>query len=324
MDVTRRRFLEYCGLSAAALGLNVFDLGLLRNALANPLAPSVIWLKGSSCDGDSISLLNRISDTAPHNVAEVLIDHINLIYHTNLMTFAGEPSGAVLRQAYESGNYVLVIEGGIPTVAGGHACVIYSFNGEEVTMEQAVQQMASKAIAVVCVGTCACFGGIPAAGSNPTRVVGVRDLTGRPTINISGCPANPDWIVWAVVQLLIGAPVTLDADGRPVALYGTNLAGAAAPESIHDKCPRNLHVNPAAPFAATSFTDCDGRCLQDLGCRGPATKSRCDGCWNTIASDPTSPPSERFRNWCIGVNSPCSGCVEKTFPGPQSFFEPYS
>ncbi len=323
MMVSRRSFLEYCGLSAAFLGIGS-KLGLLGEALAAPTAPSVIWLHGSSCTGCSVSFLNRIAATGPATVADVLTGAVNLVYHATLMTPAGDRAVAELKRVYDSGNYILVLEGGVPTAFQGGPCVVYSLNGKETTYMQAVQEMSARARVVVCVGTCASFGGIPASGGNPTGVVSVRQLTGLPTINISGCPANPDWVVWALVQLLTGTPVDLDADGRPTALYAKRLSGAAAPALVHDKCPRNNSVNPAAPSEATSFTGCDGRCLIQLGCRGPYTKARCDGCWNVLATDPADPPADLWRsNWCIGVNAPCHGCVEKTFPGPQSFFEPY-
>ncbi len=323
MIVSRRSFLEYCGLSAAFLGIGS-KLGLLQEALAAPTAPAVIWLHGSSCTGCSVSFLNRIAATAPATVADVLTGAVNLVYHATLMTPAGDAAVSELKRVYDTGNYVLVLEGGVPTAFKGGPCVVFSLNGQETTYMQAVQEMSARALALVCVGTCASFGGIPASGDNPTGVVSVRALTGRPTINISGCPANPDWVVWAIVQLLTNTPVDLDADGRPTALYAKRLSGAAAPALIHDKCPRNNLVNPGAPAEATSVTFCDGRCLIQLGCRGPYTKARCDGCWNILATDPNPTPNERWkRNWCIGVNAPCHGCVEKTFPGPQSFFEPY-
>lgn len=300
MDITRRTFLRYCTISAAALGIDPLKLGLLREALANPGGPSVIWLKGSACDGCSISLLNRISDTAPLTAVNVLTDHINLIYHTNLMTFAGEPAAAALRQAYEAGGYVLVVEGGIPTAFDGHACMAYSYLGEDATMMDTVNRFGRRAAAVLSVGTCAAWGGIPASGSNPTQVVGVADLIGRPTINIAGCPAHPDWIVWAIVQLLIGAPMPLDTSGRPVALYRSH-------GRIHERCPRRDSPE------AHSFGQ-DGICLENLGCRGKETRAMCTDRWNG---------KEGQGHWCIGVNAPCHGCVEPTFPGPESFYEEY-
>ena len=128
MDITRRRFLQYCGLSAAAIGLDFMDLGLLRRALANPAGPAVIWLHGSSCTGCSVSLLNRISDLPgePPTVKEVLTDAINLVFHATLMSAAGDSAVSELKRVYEQGGYILVCEGGVPTAFNGAACIVYS------------------------------------------------------------------------------------------------------------------------------------------------------------------------------------------------------
>jgi Ni,Fe-hydrogenase I small subunit len=53
--ITRRAFLRFCTGAAAGLGLTAEDLLGLREALANPLGPSVIWLQGSGCSGCTIS-----------------------------------------------------------------------------------------------------------------------------------------------------------------------------------------------------------------------------------------------------------------------------
>jgi hydrogenase small subunit len=309
MQLSRRAFLKYCGAGAATIGLSTSDLGLLHAALASTGAPEVIWIKGSSCDGCSISLLNRIAESAPATVADVLLNNINLTFHTNLMTFAGESAVAVMEQAYAKGNYILVVEGGIPTAFGGHACISYSYKGQEVTFQECVLKYAERASHIICAGTCAAWGGIPASGTNPTQVVGVKALTGRTTVNISGCPANPDWVVWAIVQLILGHSIDLDIDNRPVALYAADLNGDPAPASIHDKCPRNGNDE------ATAFGNIGDKCLVRLGCRGPDTKARCRDCWNGIAGQ---------GHWCIGVNAPCHGCTERTFPGPEPFYDQYS
>lgn len=313
MNVSRRSFLRYCGASAAALGLTPGDFGLLQKALANPNGPRVVWLHGSSCTGCSVSLLNYISESAPHDIGEVLTGAIDLVFHPTIMALAGDPAVAVLERVYREGGFVLVLEGGVPTAFDGNACIAYTFNGEEISFMRAVTDLSARAAAIVCVGTCASFGGIPASNMNPTRVVSVSELTGRSTINISGCPANPNWVVWAIVQLILGNPVELDADGRPVALYNVDLAGAPCPSLIHEKCPRNIDVNPLALPEATEYGQQD-RCLINLGCRGPSTKARCERCWNGVPGQ---------GRWCIGVNAPCHGCTERTFPGMQSFYQPY-
>ncbi|VGO22619.1 hydrogenase small subunit [Pontiella sulfatireligans] len=320
MNLSRRRFIEYCGVVAGAIGLTPGDLAGLNEALANPNAPEVIWMHGSSCTGCSVSLLNRISNAVgePPTVVEVLTGAINLTHHQTLMSFAGESCGAVLEHAAKKGNYILVVEGGVPTAFNGHCCIAYSYKGQEVTFADAVAEMAQHAIAVVCVGTCSSFGGIPGAGSNPSGVVSVAAHTGASTINISGCPSNPDWVVWAIVQLLTGATVVLDNDSRPVALYqqtgtgGGGGGGSTVWEKIHQSCPRKTAYNTGNK--AADFDETVGKCLVDLGCRGQWTNAKCDSCWNGIAEE---------ANWCIGVNSPCIGCVEPDFPGTQSFFKPY-
>ena len=321
MSITRRSFFRYCSVSAAALGLNSTKLGLVQEALANPAAPSVIWLIGSACTGCSVSFLNRISDKAgePADVADVVASAINLVFHPTLMAASGEMAVAALKRTVEQGNFILVLEGAVATKFQGRPCVVWNYQGEEMTFGQAVQQLMPKALATVCVGTCASFGGIPASGSNPSGCMGVKQFSGRSTINISGCPANPDWVVWAIVQLLTGTPVPLDEDGRPTALYSTGHTGAPEVPFIHNKCPRNPGITGLP--AATSFGQ-NGRCLRDLGCRGPNTKSRCEASWNGIGGHVAGQPHP--GHWCIGVNANCHGCVEKTFPGPESFFEYYN
>jgi hydrogenase small subunit len=204
MGITRRDFLKYCGASAAVIGLSSLDLRLLEKALASPTAPTVIWLQGSSCTGCSISFIDRISSSAPYTTKEVLTDAVNLTFHPTLMATAGESAVANAKKAYDAGNYILVVEGGVPTLFDGHTCVVWSFGGQEVTMKEAVQQYASKAAAIICVGSCASFGGMSAAPPNVTAVQSVKTATGKSPICVAGCPPHPDWMVYVVAKLLGG------------------------------------------------------------------------------------------------------------------------
>ena len=295
MNVSRRDFLKFCGISAAAVGLTTSELGLLEKALASPTGPSVIWLQGSGCTGCSESFLNRISTEGPQTAANVLVDAINLVYHPNLMALAGQDAVAQAEAAYQKGGYLLAVEGGIPTAFGGRACYAWTYNENEVTFEQAVRTLAAKAAGILCIGTCAAWGGIPAAPPNPTGVMGVKELTGKDTINIPGCPTHPDWIVWAVVQLLVGKPIALDSFGRPTQFFS---------KTVHDLCPRN------GGTMATKI-GVDKTCLMDLGCRGPMTMSNC--------------PQQKWNNrvnWCVDANAPCIGCTEPGFPGTDPFYAP--
>lgn len=292
MEISRRDFFRYCSTSAAALGLSALDLGLLEKALAGPDASSVIWLQGSGCYGCSMSFLNRVSTTAPMNAADALKNSVKLVYHPALMGAAGEAAVAAAKKA-ATNPYVLVVEGGIPTAFDGAACWAWTWSGKDVTFQEAVKEFADRAAAIISVGTCAAFGGIPAAAPNPTEVKDVRTVTGKSTINVSGCPPHPDWIVWTLAECLINKAIPVDSLGRPKEFYGRR---------VHSQCPRE-DEGKARTFGA------DGQCLERLGCRGPETRANCPKqLWNG------------GTNFCIEANAPCLGCTEPTFPGAEPFY----
>jgi hydrogenase small subunit len=293
MQITRRSFLQYCTAASATLGISAAELFSVNRALANPAAPSVIWVQGSGCTGCSISFLNYISDTAPQTAADVLISSINLLYHPNLSAAAGSTVSEVINKALATGNFILIVEGGVPTAFGGHACSPWSSNGREVTFLEAVTSLAGKASKIICVGNCASFGGVSASGLNPTGVKSVSGATGKNTINIAGCPPHPNWIVWAVVQLLQGKSIAVDSYKRPTYLYS---------RKVHDQCPLR-ETDEIGTFGVS------GRCLKALGCRGPEVAAPCAVTkWNNGV------------NWCVGAGAPCIGCTSASFPGSAALY----
>ncbi|HKI50254.1 MAG TPA: iron hydrogenase, partial [Desulfobacteria bacterium] len=200
--VNRRDFLKYCIGSAAALGLNLSVLGKLEKALAAGGGPPIIWLNGANCTGCTVSLANLFSNSdGTSNVADLLINTINLAFHPNLMGAAGDLAVTELRNATQGG-FVLAVDGGVPTAYGGRTCMLWTENGREVTALEAIQELAPKAAAVLAIGTCASFGGMPGGDPNPTGVRSVSQISGVSTINIPGCPSHPDWVVGTIAQLL--------------------------------------------------------------------------------------------------------------------------
>ena len=329
--MSRREFLKLAAAAGAAATVN---LTVLEKALAGNGDPRVIWLQGQSCTGCSVSLLNSVNLMT---VDELLIDTINLEYHSTLIAAAGDlafsratglhPSLTEL-SAFGSewlqmgsdldfdldGNgvvnfidfaklaaqgYVLVVEGSIPLGAAGRFC----HAGGEMTMLEAFDRFSEKATHIIAIGTCAAYGGISGANPNPTGAVGVQetlDYLGRskPTVNIPGCPAHPDWFVGTVAALLAGETPELDMDGRPVAYFG-NL--------VHPNCP--LRLRPKASKLGQTG------CLLDLGCKGKQTCADCpQRKWNS------SGPGQSGVNWCIGAGNPCLGCTEPGFPDSMTPF----
>ena len=292
MNISRRSFLKYCGTASAALGLSAMDLIRLEKVFANPKGPTVLWLQGCGCTGCSISFLNRVSTAAPATAADLLINSINLAYHPNLMSLAGDSAVAMIKDAQAMGKYILAVEGGVPAAFNGFACTAWSDSTGEVTFQQAINDLAARASSILCIGTCASWGGIPAAPPNPAMIKSVKAATGKNTINIAGCPPHPDWIVWSISQLLLGKRMPLDKFGRPRSLYN---------KKVHDRCPREDN-DEAQTYGM------DKLCLEELGCRGHSAKCNAPrDLWNNKAS------------WCCDANALCIGCTEPEFPGSMAF-----
>lgn len=224
--LTRRSFLELSAKLCAVMGLGAGAIPRLAEAaeeLSSGNAP-VLWLQGQSCSGCSVSLL----DAEAISPVQLLTRYINLSFHQTLSATTGEQAVETVNKIISAGGYILIVEGAVP--AGmPKAC---TFGGEPFG-EQLVRA-AKAAKAVIAIGSCAAFGGIPGAENNPTGAVCVQrylkdqQIT-TPIILTPGCPCHPDWLLGTVTHVLkLGIP-PLDALGRPKAFYG---------RLIHDQCQR--------------------------------------------------------------------------------------
>ena len=268
----------------------------------------VVYLQTAGCSGCAVTTLNAASPT----IKNVLIDqiapgvHINLRFHPVIMAAAGEMAIQALEDtaAQKKGEYVLVVDGAIPTDPDAVYGAVGERNGEPVTMLQRVTELAQDSLAVIAIGTCASFGGISAASPNPTSCKSVKDALdaqgiSKPLINIPGCPPHPDWFIGTVASVILnGLPGADDLDDflRPKAFYG---------KLIHENCPRRAYFDEAK--FAKKFGD-EG-CLYELGCKGPITYADCPlRKWNS------------GTNWVIGAGAPCNGCTQPEFPDQSSPF----
>ncbi len=261
-----------------------------------------VWIAGAACSGCSVSLLNAINPS----IQNVLIDpvlpgkHVSLRFHATVMAGQGEPVLKVLKDtaSQKPGKYILMVEGAVPTAENGLYCTLGEIDGKEVTMKDMMAELAVDAFAVMAMGTCSSYGGIPSGAPNPTGAVSVMEFfknegISTPLINIPGCPPHPDWMVGTIAHVLLnGLPLADDLDEklRPRTFFN-NL--------IHDNCPRRAYFD-AGQFARHTS---EPGCLYEIGCKGPYSYADC--------------PSRHWNNgvnWCIGSGAQCIGCVEPDFP----------
>ena len=233
-----------------------------------------------------------VADGASRRSTTLILDLISLDYHETLFAAAGHQADAALKQAMRTnaGKYVCVVEGAIPTRDHGRLLHDRRPNGD-----RHLTDVASHAGAVIAIGSCASWGGVPSAAPNPTGAVGAHEvLKGKTVVNIPGCPANPYNLLGTVLQYATyGTLPALDSQRRPKFAYG---------HTIHEHCPRRAHFD-AGRFAET-FGDeghRKGYCLYKLGCKGPVTHANCS--------------VQHFGDvdgaWPIGLGHPCFGCTEQ-------------
>jgi hydrogenase small subunit len=296
--ISRRGFLKFCAATASLLALPPGMAHAIAAALEKARRPSVIWLSFQECTGCTESLTR--SDAA--SIEDLIFNTISLDYHHTLQAASGTGAEDARKSAMKEnwGKYLLVVDGSIPTGNSGYSTIAGISNVDM------LKEVAAGAAAIVAVGTCASFGGIPHASPNPTGAVSVTDLiTDKPIINVSGCPPIPVVITGVLTHFLTFGIPELDELHRPMAFYG---------KSIHDRCYRRPFYDRG--LFAESFDDegaKKGWCLYKLGCKGPTTYNACATTkWNEGTSFP------------IQSGHPCLGCSQPDFWDAGGFYHALS
>ncbi|MEW5763490.1 MAG: hydrogenase small subunit [Acidobacteriota bacterium] len=286
--VQRRDFLKTCTLAAASVGLPAWTAKVWAENAAKGLKPSVIWLHFQECTGCTESLLR----TSHPKVAELILDLVSLDYCETLLAAAGYQAEEALHAAMEqnAGKYICVIEGSIPVKENGIYCKIGGRTALDI-----VNDVASKAGALIAIGACASWGGVASADPNPTGATGAPEvLKGKTVVTIPGCPANPyNFLGVALQYATFGTLPALDELGRPKFAYG---------RVIHEDCPRRPHFD-AGRFVQQFGDEAHrlGYCLYKMGCKGPATHANC-----------SLQHFGEVEAWPIGIGHPCVGCTEQS------------
>jgi len=288
--INRRDFLKYCAATAALFGLSEFDFTTkVAHAIesTSKKAP-VMWIEGLACAGCTISLTQSLYPPA----SKIILDKISLRMHDTVMAAAGELSEAVYDAQVKEGGYILIVEGAIPS-ADDRFCRIAGR-----PFRTLVEDAAKKATAVLAVGACSAYGGIPR--TTPSKGISVTEALknakiDKPVINISTCPVHTDHLVGTILYVLVtGKLPQLDSKGRPAMYFGE--------VSMHDNCRRRAHFD-AGEFI-TDWNDPKQKnwCLFQKGCKGPQSFIDCTiRRWNTGI------------NFCLDCGGVCQACGEPVF-----------
>ncbi|MDK2372265.1 MAG: twin-arginine translocation signal domain-containing protein [Candidatus Korarchaeota archaeon] len=358
ISLTRRDFLK---LSAAA-SLLLADFQKLQKAAAETLkqgSVNLIWFESQDCAGNTISM---IEGSAP-DLIQVLVGEnpaigpgkVRVVFHETIMPEWGEAAIEYLHKA-EAGEldpYVLVLEGSFPdedaaAKTGGWWFVLGEEDGRPITGNEWVRRLLKRAVAVVAVGNCACYGGIVASqvldstsysadGWSPTGAFGFFD---DPLKGIKGAVSR-----WPEARPFLNfiegkgkLEVSPTGEARPaVAIPGCPANGNAilrvlghlilAVDGLLPLPELDEYWRPVYIFGRTTHEQCpragfyaagdfrenpgdnDFKCLFQVGCKGPV--SNCP--WNRVG-------------WIDGIGGPtrtggvCIGC---TMPGFPDRFEPF-
>ncbi len=146
--------------------------------------PSVIWLHFQDCTGCTETLLR----TSAPDVAHLILDVISLDYHETLMAARARRRKRHCARPLQT----------TPASMCWSSKALFPTRDDGVYMElggkpavQVVQEVAAQAAAVIAIGSCASWGGVPSADPNPTGAVGVDSvISGKPHREPAGMPAK--------------------------------------------------------------------------------------------------------------------------------------
>jgi hydrogenase small subunit len=316
-NVGRRTMEEVAEDLHASLGKTKKSLGPLEKVY-------VFWLAGMSCDGCTVSV-SGATQPAVEDLMTGSIPGLPLVvlHHYVLQLEAGDHyirSLELAEQGKLDGPYVIVYEGSIPdenltvdgepfAAEGALPLWAPSEQRRRIATAEWVKRLAPRAAAVIAIGTCATWGGVPAAYGNVTGAMSLMDFLGKnyrsalglPVINIPGCAPVGDNFTDAVQSILLflqglGPLPEFDELGRPAWQFS---------ETVHRHCVRAGYYEEGQ-FAKHYG---DKECLVEIGCWGPV-----------VNCNITEKGAISGVGGCMNAGGACIGC---TMPGFPDKFSPF-
>ncbi len=289
----------------------------------------VFWLAGMSCDGCSVSVLGASNPSVEAMVVGTIpvLPHV-VFHHPMLAEEAGSDFMGPFREAVEGtlgAPYMMVVEGSIPDdqtleragqfsglgVGADWPRGSSSSRGPEQPLRASdwIWALAPGAAVTIAIGTCATWGGIPAAAGNITGSMGLMDYLGAdyrsarglPVVNVPGCAPVGDNFTETLAQLLqylegIAPLPDFDDLGRPAWMFE---------ETVHRHCPK------AGYYEEGVFSEepGDDQCLVEIGCWGPVVQC------NIVERGAIN-----HMGGCMVAGGACIGCTMPGFPDKYSPF----
>lgn len=273
---------------------------------------NVLWLQGASCGGCTMAALDQGKNGWSAALATF---GINILWHPSVSEATGAEATAILDQvlSQQVPLHALLLEGAVLRGPNGTGR-FNTLSGTGRSMLDWVTALAPIADHVVAVGSCAAFGGVPAAPPNPTDASGLqyldavmggilgaefRSRKGAPVINIAGCAPHPAWIMETLAALALGDLTADDLDvcARPK-FYADHLA--------HHGCARNEFYEFKASAESLSQRGC---LMEHLGCKATQAVGDCNQRgWNGVGS-------------CTRGGFACIACTFPGFASAQNYLE---
>ncbi len=272
---------------------------------------NLLWLQSGGCGGCTMSLLNAES---PDVLSCLDMAGINLLWHPSLSLETGQDVSDILHAIVEGEIQldILCLEGSV--ICGpNNTGKFHMLAGTGEPMMHWIERLSVKAEYVVAVGTCAAYGGITAAGGNPSDACGMqydgekkggllgaqfRSRSNMPVVNIAGCPTHPNWVTDTLAEIAIGdfTEANMDSLGRP---------RSYADQLVHHGCTRNEFYE----FKASAEKPSDLGCMMEhMGCVGTQAHADCNTrLWNGEGS-------------CIRGGYACINCTAPGFEEPGHVF----
>jgi Ni,Fe-hydrogenase I small subunit len=209
---------------------------------------TLLWLESGSCSGESMGILGAEGPGKDdHNLMDFLEgEDVELLWHPSLSAETPRQAAAIIQRILDGEQPLTLfcVEGSI--IHGPNGTGRYdTFHGEP--KKDLIAALCGKADYVFAMGTCAAYGGIPAAPPNPSEASGLQytfdhaggllppewvSRAGMPVINVAGCPADAATMLKTLSWVLDGIPLELKRHGKPPMVHPC----LADPNSAHKRC----------------------------------------------------------------------------------------